>query len=235
MLQKFIFGGLAVAATVSTALAADLPSTAAPPPPAPAALPAADLSGWSVGGVISTLGAGAELGYRFNPSFGVRGDIVDWPLNIAFTAGNVRYSARVGFLAGSLLGDYYPFGGAFRLTAGARFDLNTFNLVAQSGPITISGFTFTQQQIGTLTSKVTFNPVAPYLGIGVEQPIFADGRVVLTADLGAMYEGTPKVLVAASAGGLAARFLQAETTLVQHYANKLSFYPIVSLGLKYRF
>ena len=230
---RLFFAGCAVFAACGSAAATDLPSKAPAAPPAVAAPD--DQTGFSIGPTFSTLGAGLELGYRATPSFGARGALTGWPLNIAFTTGGVSYSGRASFLSGALLGDYYPFGGAFRLTGGARFNSDSLAMTAAPGPITIQGFTFTPAQVGTLTSKVSYNPVAPYLGIGAEAPVMMDGHLVISLDLGAMYQGPAKVQVAASAGGLAANYIAAEEAMVKHYADRLSFYPVASVGARYRF
>ena len=88
-------------------------------------------------------------------------------------------------------------------------------------------------QIGTLTSNVHYNPVAPYLGLGAETPAMLGGHLVFSLDAGAMYQGRSNVT--ASAGGLAANYIAAEESLVKHYTDRLSFYPVVSVGAKYRF
>ena len=234
MMSRMLFAGFAALAAYGSAAAADLPSRKAAPAPAPL-VAAYDPTGFSVGPTLSTVGAGLELGYRATPYFGLRGALTALPLNIAFTTGGVSYSGKASFLSGSLLGDYYPFGGAFHLTGGAHFNRDSLTMTAATGPITISGFTFTAAQVGTLTSKVSYNPVAPYLGVGAETPVMMNGHVVISLDLGAMYQGPAKVLVAASAGGLAANYIAVEEAMVKHYADRLSSYPVVSIGAKYRF
>ena len=81
-------------------------------------------------------------------------------------------------------------------------------------------------QIGTLTSNVHYNPVAPYLGLGAETPAMLGGHLVFSLDAGAMYQGRSNV---------AANYITAEESLVKHYTDRLSFYPVVSVGAKYRF
>ena len=60
-------------------------------------------------------------------------------------------------------------------------------------------------------------------------------HLVFSLDAGAMYQGRSRVTVTASAGGLAANYIAAEEATVQHYTDRLSFYPVVSVGAKYRF
>lgn len=235
MIRKMVFAGQAALAACGSAAAADLPSLALPAQPAIAAS-SYDPTGFSVGPVLGTLGAGVELGYRATPYIGARANLTGGPLHVAFTTGGASYSGNASFLSGGLLGDYYPFGSAFRLTAGARFNRDSIDMTATpANPITISGFVFTPAQIGTLTSNVRYNPVAPYLGLGAESPAFFGDHLVFSLDAGAMYQGQSKVAVTASAGGLAANYIAAEEAMVKHYADRLSFYPVVSVGAKYRF
>lgn len=234
-MRTLFINAFAALAACGTACASDLPSRAAPPPPPVVAAPD-DPTGFTLGPILSTLGAGLELGYRATPYFGARANLTGWPLHVAFTTGGVSYSGKVSFLSGGLLGDYYPFGGAFRLTAGAHINRDAIDVTATpTNPITISGFVFTPAQIGTLTSNVRYNPVAPYLGAGAETPAMLGGHLVFSLDVGAMYQGRSNVTVTASAGGLAANYIAAEEATVKHYTDRLSVYPVVSVGAKYRF
>ena len=234
-MRTIFLRALAAFAACGTASASDLPSKAAPPPPPIVATPD-DPTGFTIGPILSTLGAGVELGYRATPYFGARANLTGWPLNVSFTTGGVSYSGKVSFLSGGLLGDYYPFGGFFRLTAGAHVNRDSIDVTATpANPITISGFTFTPAQIGTLTSNIRYNSVAPYLGVGAETPAIFGDHLVFSLDAGAMYQGRSKVTVTASAGGLAANYIAAEEATVKHYTDRLSVYPVVSVGAKYRF
>jgi len=234
-MREILLSALAALAACSTASASDLPSKASPSPPPIVAAPY-DPTGFTIGPILSTLGAGVELGYRATPYFGARANLTGWPLHVAFTTGGASYSGKVSFLSGGLLGDYYPFGGFFRLTAGAHVSRDSIDVTATpTNPITISGFTFTPAQIGTLTSNVRYNPVAPYLGLGAETPAIFGDHLVFSLDAGAMYQGRSRVTVTASAGGLAANYIAAEEATVKHYTDRLSFYPVVSVGAKYKF
>jgi hypothetical protein len=73
---------------------------------------------------------------------------------------------------------------------------------------TINGVTYTAAQVGTLTGTLTFNKTAPYLGLGWgNRP---GSKLGLSADIGALYQGSPKLSLSAtgSVAGLSSNLEQ---------------------------
>jgi hypothetical protein len=224
---------LALAAATGVACAADLPSAAAPPPRA--ARISADVTGFSIGPIVGTLGAGGEIGYRFSDLFGARVDATALPATLKLTTATAPYTARISYFSAGLLADYYPFGGALRLTGGLHINDDSLKLHAAPGAVTINGATFTAAQVGTLDADIRYNALAPYLGVGMEGAPTSSRNFVIGFDAGAMYQGSPRASVTASNAGIPASFLASEQAALQSDARKYNWYPVVTLAAKYRF
>jgi hypothetical protein len=83
---------------------------------------------------------------------------------------------------------------------------------------------------------ISFNPVAPYLGFGYN---FDTGKHwSVTADAGAIYQGNGRIAVTTT-GLLALPQYRAQVLANAEKAdrmiNKMSFYPVVSFEVGYRF
>lgn len=138
--------------------------------------------------------------------------------------------------------DYHPFGGAFRLTAGGYYNDNSVDLKdkANSGnTVDIGNSTFTGAQVGTLTGQVDFNTFSPCVGLGFGNVVGEGSPFTFSVDLGAVYQGSPDVSLSAS--GPIASDLVFQTELVREVkdlndkADSYRFYPVVQVGLSYRF
>jgi hypothetical protein len=184
-----------------------------------------------------TTGIVVGVGGQVGPRAGVRleGNFLDYSRTVSTS--NVDYDGKLKSSAGSLLVDFFPVsGGCFRITAGAvvgdgkvtavgRPRNNTLNINGQVVNATGESINFTVKQPS----------VQPYLGIGV-------GHALKTgfgffADLGATY-GKPRVDFSATPGLVAAAGqanIDAERQDVQNKADNYKFYPVVKLGISYRF
>lgn len=199
----------------------------------------------SAGQVDAGLTAGS-LGYGPQVGFIVKPGQFDARINAGYlnysyntTSDGVAYNGHLKLNNLGVLGDWHPWGGDFRLTGGLFYNDNKFDLTGQSsgGTITINGVTYTSTQAGAVNAKVTFNSVAPYLGLGWGNDSENAG-LHFTSDFGVMYQGKPKASVtatgAASDPALAANVKAAQDQL-QSDLNSFQWYPVVQLGLVYRF
>lgn len=199
----------------------------------------------SAGQIDAGLSAGT-LGYGPQAGFVVVPGKFDARLNFGYlnysyntTSQGVAYDGHLKLNNVGLLGDWHPFGGWFRVTAGAFYNDNKFSLTGQSsgGTYTFNGVTYTAAQAGTVTANVSFNSLAPYLGIGWGNDSDSAG-LHLTSDVGVMYQGRPNATItatgAASNPALAAD-VQAAQGKLQSDLNSFQWYPVVQVGLVYRF
>lgn len=186
-----------------------------------------------------TLGAGVELSKGFSDKLSVGLALNAYTYKTTDKTSNVDYDYKLELQSAGLLANYHPFSGVFRLTAGVLVNNNELSLTGKpnaSASYTINGVTYTASQVGTLTGKVTFNKTAPYLGLGWgSRP---NGSFGLTADIGALYQGSPKLTLSAT-GALSdpalAADVQAERAKAESDLSSFKWYPVVSLGLYYRF
>jgi hypothetical protein len=193
---------------------------------------------FTIGPTIGTLGAGLEAGWRASPNLGVRLDASALDFDTNRTIDGIPYKFGANLRSGGAVLDFYPFGGGFRLTGGARINGNRADVTSTPNTnVTINGDTFTPAQLGTLTGSVTYNRFAPYFGIG-----FAGGVtswLVLGFDVGVLYQGTPRVNLAATGPFANNPTLQAdidrERNAIKNDINFTAFYPALTLSALFRF
>lgn len=143
---------------------------------------------------------------------------------------NMAYDAEASlFGVGGLL-DWHPFGNALRLSGGAYYNTNEVSIVGRSaGNYTVGSATYTPEDIGQLTGVVTMGKeIAPYVGIGLGNPVKAGNRVGFTLDLGMMYMGSPKITIS---GTEMLEPMSEEGPVIESNMAWAKWYPGVSLGV----
>jgi len=103
----------------------------------------------------------------------------------------------------------------------------------------INGVSYSAAQVGNLRGNVDFNSIAPYLGIGWGNPFGSGGNWSFSCDLGVVFQGSPNVSLAAD-GQFAddpafQANLEAERRDLEDELDSYKYYPVVSLGVTYRF
>jgi hypothetical protein len=195
----------------------------------------------SVWSGASTLGAGLTIGFHDPQSLvGVRGSMNFFRLGFNFEQSQAHSRAQATFQNESLLVDLYPFRGGFHVTGGVVFNQNSANYSstpqltgALLGFITHTHYTGV---IGNVHGPISFNPIAPYLGIGYN--VNAGKHWSVTVDAGAIYQGNGRIAVTTT--GLLAMpeykaQVMANAEKADRMINKMSYYPVVSFEIGYRF
>jgi hypothetical protein len=202
---------------------------------------ASGLGSLDVGVTAGTLGYGPQVGMTIVPNkFDARLNFGYLSYSYNTTSNNVAYNGHLKLSNVGLLADWHPFAGAFRLTAGAFYNDNKFDLNGQpsgAGTYTFNGNTYTAAQAGTVNANVSFNSISPYIGFG-----FGDGGtgagLHFTSDVGVMYQGKPSASITATGAAadpaLAADVAAAQTKL-QSDLSSFQWYPVLQVGLDYRF
>ncbi len=117
---------------------------------------------------------------------------------------------------------------------------------AGNGVYTINGNSYTASDVGSISGRLKIgSSVSPYVGLGWGNPVGANGHWHFLADIGAIYGGTPNVSLTATCGTAAppgsaeCRQLQGdvqtEKAKLQSDVTIIKWYPVVDLGLAYRF
>ena len=146
------------------------------------------------------------------------------------------YDHKLELQSASLLANHHPFSGGSASPAACcnNNELKLTGKPSAGSTYTINGVTYTAAQVGTLTGALTFNKTAPYLGLGWgNRP---GSKLGLSADIGALYQGSPKLSLSAtgSVAGLTSD-LEQERKSAEEDLGSFKWYPVLSLGVYFRF
>ncbi len=198
---------------------------------------AATADDWGINLKAASLGAGVELSKSLGEKFSVGLGFNSYHYKTTDSASGIDYDFKYELQSAGLLANYHPFAGAFRFTGGVLYNNNELKLTGKpsaGSTYTINGNTYTASQVGTLTGKLMFNKTAPYLGLGWgNRP---GSKFGLSADLGVLYQGSPKLTLTATgaAAGLTSD-LEQERKKAESDLSNFKWYPVLSLGLYFRF
>jgi hypothetical protein len=180
---------------------------------------------------IGTNGIGLGYAASVAPDWAVRGQINALP-KTTFTGdvgdfgASSQLKAEVTWNSVQLLGDWYPFEGGFRTSAGLVFNNNK---------ITVTG-TGTVNNVANQTVNAEIkmsDSVSQYLGIGYSTRPSAAKGLGFNFDLGAMFQN-PKSTLTVS-GGATQSDINAQNAKIQEAIDKLKVMPVVAIGLSYSF
>lgn len=203
----------------------------------PAVIEAKD---FSVNLKAGTLGVGVEGEYSLNEYFGARLGANYFKYSYDSVKDDINYNFDLGLKTASALVDLHPFKGSFRFSAGAFYNLNKLDANAtSSATYDIGDTTYTGAQVGTLKGNIEFKKFAPYLGFGWDTSFGKDSGWGFVFDAGALYQGSAKATLSAdgpiSTDATFKQNLAAEERELQNDLDDLKFYPLVALGVSYRF
>ncbi len=197
---------------------------------------AQEAGGHLYGGITGgTLGIGPELGYRIGDMFGVRANATFLSVSHGFDSNDLDYRGKVKLKSGGLMLDAFPFGGGFRISAGARINGNDGRVRAMpSGPVTIGNTTYTPAQIGTITGTAETKNFAPALTLGWA----GQNRqgFIFGVEAGALFQGKVRLnRFTASTNLIRPADLERERQDLQDDIDDYKVYPILQLTAGYRF
>ncbi len=198
----------------------------------------ANADGFGLGVKAGTLGVGIEGTFGLTERLNLRAGVNNYSLTKTETESGITYDADVDLKSVALLVDFHPFAGTFRLTAGYVNSSNEARLRGTpTGNVEIGGSTFTPAEVGTLSGSISFKS-GPYVGFGWGNAVAKNGRFGFTFEVGAVLQGKSDVTLASTGGTLSGN-PTLETELRQEEQNVKNdlpeIYPVVSLGLSYRF
>jgi hypothetical protein len=194
---------------------------------------------------LGTTGVGLELSHGFGEKVVLRGGYSVLTIDETIDDTDVTYDAELKKDNLSLLLDWHPWAGAFRLTGGVHSHSdNSLEIIAQpatGGVYTINGTTYTANNIDTLEGVIGLEKTTPYLGIGWGHAAKAKGFTFLL-DVGLQFQDSPDVKLSVNTCGLSAavcaqlnRDIQAEVVQLEQDIEDYEFWPVVNLSLHFRF
>ncbi|MBT3191349.1 MAG: hypothetical protein HN341_02215 [Verrucomicrobia bacterium] len=147
-------------------------------------------------------------------------------------------SADVNLQVIPILLDWHPSGGAFRISGGVMINNNEISMTAVPGDtVELNDVDY---QVDRLDAEITFDSLAPYVGIGVGNAANSRSRVNFVFDLGVMYHGSPEFAMSATASNSALQsdLDQAVAVEVDEFNEDIenySWYPVLNFGILVRF
>ncbi len=200
----------------------------------------AGCGGLAISGKAGTLGLGGELTTGVTSDINARFGLNKFDLTFDDEFDDVEYDVDLDFSSASALLDWHVFGGSFRVTGGLLSMDHEFDLDGTTaGNEEIGGTVYTPSEIGTLSGHAEIDGTAPYIGIGWGNPVGSGKRWGLYCDLGVALTDSPDVALSAN-GTLASdpafqADLARERDEIEDDLEPFQFYPVISLGLYYRF
>jgi hypothetical protein len=192
-----------------------------------------------------TTGLGAHLSLPLGSQFGARFGAGYLSHRFDGNTSSIDYNINGKLKSADALLDWFPFAGrGFRLSAGAVYDANQFEVTGKplAGRYLINGVNYTATDVGVLSGTVDYNKFAPYLGIGYGNAPAASGWG-FAIDLGAYYQGKGSSRLNSVGCKAMAMICQAiardvaveENRLADQVSDVPKVYPVLRLSLGYRF
>lgn len=193
---------------------------------------------------VGTNGLGAEVGWGLGSVLGLRANYLGGSVDRDEVESNIRYEGTFKLANGALLLDLHPFAGTFRLSGGLVYNDNKLDATGrgESGTIEINGVNYPAAAVGSLQAAVRWDKASPYLGLGWGTRPQAGAGLYLSADIGAFYM-KPTATLTGSCGSALPAFactqlqsdIRAEEQQFRDEVNRYKLYPVLSVGVGYRF
>ena len=204
----------------------------------------------ALAGKAGTLGAGAELTLGLSRQLNARLGANAYSYSDRREASDIEYDGEAKLRTGTAWLDWHPGGGGFRLTGGLVYNDTTIegsSLPPRSGVYDIGGVPVPASLVGTLDAEVEFDPVVPYVGLGWGNAVAAEKKLGFFVDLGVIFQGKADVTlipiipanspINTTPGARQALdiLLRREEQDLEDEAADYDLYPVLSIGLSYRF
>ena len=206
-----------------------------------------DRSGWALTAVVGTLGVGGNLSRSLiRDRLNFRGGFSSVVFDSDVSSRGVNYGGDLRLRGGiPLTLDWFPWKNWFRVTGGLVINGNRLKFSSQAQDegenIEIGDEIFASDLVDELEGKIEYNEVAPYIGIGIGNPVRRGNKFSFFLELGAMFQGSGNTTLTAD-GPLANDpiFLEALDQEIEEIEDDTTFsdlpvYPVLQLGLSYQF
>ncbi|MCR9268758.1 MAG: hypothetical protein NXH72_02095 [Hyphomonadaceae bacterium] len=196
---------------------------------------------FAISGGIGTMGGTIEGQFQVNDYVQLRAGANYLTFEESIDVDDISYDGDLDFSGLGAFVDVHPFGGSFFITGGAYAGGKDIDLVASSDvAVDIGGVTFTPAEYGRLEGDVSFDDVAPFLGLGFDTTFEGSGNWGFNLMAGAALFGSGDVTLEA-VGGTLSNDPVVQTALAQEIQDIESeiedyeLWPVVQVGLSYRF
>ncbi len=199
-------------------------------------------------GKAGTFGFGGGIGYGITDTLTVRLGYTAFDYDADVETDDVDYDAEAKIGGGELMLDWHPFGGSFRLTGGLIKNRNKIDVDAKlnQATIEINNEIYDTSDLGSLNGTVDFKSTAPYFGIGWGNVAGKDGNFHFVADIGVVFQGSADVKLQGGCTATAQALsptecdalqsdIQAEEKELNDEVSDYKQWPVISIGLGYRF
>jgi hypothetical protein len=158
------------------------------------------------------------------------------------TTDGIDYDIDLDLNTVAVLANFHPFAGSFRITGGVMINSNELGMTSNPSGLDydIGGTLYPVAGVGILKAGVDFKRIAPYVGIGFGHS--ASSGLGFTLDIGVLMQGNPNVDFSTVGGdplvNQTPEFLadlEQEEASAEDDIKGFTMYPVVSVGLNFRF
>jgi len=156
--------------------------------------------GTSVGVQAAIFGIGGNVKGKISDNIGIRASYETFSVNdYEVEDDKTKYNFDLKLEDFMLVGDYHPWAGSFKLSAGMIVNNSvldgdiTPNLQGQDKiefDFNNKHYVYSINELGAIQTKVDFDPVAPYVGLGWDTSFDKLKGFGFTFDLGVAYQGS---------------------------------------------
>jgi hypothetical protein len=194
---------------------------------------------------IGTTGFGVRLSVPVQENLNARIGFNYLNYSYSDNTRDVDYDLKLKLQSLEALLDWFPMQSEFRISAGLVYNDNQVNATGRSnsnGNYTFNGNTYNASNAGRIDGNIDFRKVAPYLGIGWGNALATNKGWGFSSDLGVLFQGSPNTsltnsgctLPGGECGNLR-RDVSAENARLRDEADSFKFYPVVRVGVSYKF
>lgn len=176
-------------------------------------------------------GFGPGIAYSVSPSFTVHGIGNSASFNYDRASDGLDDDFGLDLLSGGGILDYHPMQNGFHISVGALYNGDETDLTS-----TAAGFAMPGNASANLRGDLEFNStIAPYLGVGYDTTFTSRNNWSFVMRAGVLYQGDPAVTATEPAGPAPATDLTNDVDLIEDDLSLFRFYPVISVGVTYRF
>lgn len=198
-------------------------------------------SRFAVSGGVGTMGGAIELKLLANDYLTVRGGGNIFTYDTDVDVDDINYNAELDFSGAGVFADLHPFKNSFVLSGGAFFGEKVIDIeTSPDRNVEIGGAIFTPAEYGSLVGQTTFNDTSAYIGLGFDNTFLTEGAWGFSATAGAAMLGSGDVYLESQGGSLSndptfRQFLDQEALKIEDEIDGYEIWPVVQVGLSYKF